>query len=46
MLLPSFVLNVTSSGTGRSPSLAFAFMARFCCEMGSVFQALTMGRKK
>ncbi|MCK6685655.1 MAG: hypothetical protein L6R30_24920 [Thermoanaerobaculia bacterium] len=44
MLFPSFVLNVMSSGTARSPSAGLAFIIRFCCEVGSVVQALMKGR--
>ncbi len=43
-LLPSFVLNVMSSGIGRSPSFGFAFMRRFCWATESVVQELTTGR--
>ena len=45
-LLPSFVLKVMSSGTGRSPSSGLAFIRRFCWEMGSVVQELTTGRTR
>jgi hypothetical protein len=43
-LFPSFVLNVMSSGIGRSPSAGLEFIRRFCCAMESVVQELTNGR--
>jgi len=42
-LLPSLVLKVMSSGTGRSISFTLAFIIRFCCEMGRVCQEFTTG---
>ena len=43
-LFPSFVLNVMSSGIGRSPSFGLAFIRRFCWATERVVQELTTGR--